>query len=54
MSFIFAVKIVGFKKTEKRANMQALCRLPPTATGSLPTAAVGKEDTWHPTVLPGS
>ena len=34
--------------------MQALCRLPPTATGSLPSAADGKEDTWHPAVLPGS
>ena len=55
MSYIFAVKIVGFnKKTEKRANMQALCRLPPTATGSLPSAADGKEATWHPAVLPGS
>ena len=34
--------------------MQALCRLPPTATGSLPSAADGKEATWHPAVLPGS
>ena len=42
------------KKTEKRDNMQALCRLPPTAKSSLPSAADGKEATWQPTVLPGS
>ena len=54
MSYIFAVKIVGFKKNrKKRANMQALCRLPPTAKGSLPSAADGKEATWQATVLPG-
>ena len=53
MSYIFAVKIVGFKKIEKRDNMQALCRLPPTAKGSLPSAADGKEATWQATVLPG-
>ena len=41
------------KKTEKRDNMQALCRLPPTAKGSLPLAANGKEATWQATVLPG-
>ena len=53
--YIFSVKIVGFnKKTEKRPNMQALCRLPPTAMGPLPSAADGKEDTWHLAVLPGS
>ena len=38
MSYIFAVKIVGLKNPEKGANMQALCRLPPTAMASLPTA----------------
>ena len=54
MSYIFAVKIGGFKKTEKRANMQALCRQPPTAKVSLPSAADGKEAMWHPAVLPGS
>ena len=54
MSYIFALKIVGFKKTEKRANMQALCRLPPTAKSSLPSAVDGKEATWQPTVLPRS
>ena len=54
MSYIFAVKIVGLKKSEKRDNMQALCRLPPTATGPLPSAVDGKEATWHPAVLPGS
>ena len=55
MPYIFSVKIVGFnKKQKKRPNMQALCRLPPTATGSLPSAADGKEATWHPAVLPGS
>ena len=53
MSYIFAVKIVGLKKTEKRDNMQALCRLPPTAKRSLPSAADGKEATWQATVLPG-
>ena len=53
MSYIFAVKIVGFKKTEKRANMQAPCRQPPTAKVSLPSAADGKEATWQATVLPG-
>ena len=42
------------KKTEKTDNMQALCRLPPTAKSSLPSAADGKEATWQPTVLPGS
>ena len=41
------------KKTEKRDNMQALCSLPPTAKGSLPSAADGKEATWQATVLPG-
>ena len=54
MSYIFAVKIVGLKKQKKRDNMQALCRLPPTAKSSLPSAADGKEATWQPTVLPGS
>ena len=34
--------------------MQALCRLPPTATSSLPSAADGKEATWHPAVLSGN
>ena len=53
MSYIFAVKIVGLKKQKKRANMQARCRLPPTAKGSLPSAADGKEATWQATVLPG-
>ena len=53
MSYIFAVKIVGLKKQKKRDNMQALCRLPPTAKGSLPSAADGKEATWQATVLPG-
>ena len=33
--------------------MQALCLLPPTAKGSLPSAADGKEATWQATVLPG-
>ena len=33
--------------------MQALCRLPLTAKGSLPSAADGKEATWQATVLPG-
>ena len=53
MSYIFAVKIVGFKKQKKRDNMQALCRLPPTTKGSLPSAANGKEATWQAAVLPG-
>ena len=53
MSYIFAVKIVGLKKQKKRDNMQALCRLPPTAKGSLPSAADDKEATWQATVLPG-
>ena len=53
MSYIFAVKIVGFKKTGENAIMQALYRLPPTAKGSLPSAADGKEATWQATVLPG-
>ena len=53
MWYIFAVKIVGVKKTEKRDNMQDLCRLPPTAKGSLPSVADGKEDMWQATVLPG-
>ena len=47
------MKIVGLKKQKKRDNMQALCRLPPTAKGSLPSAADGKEATWQATVLPG-
>ena len=47
------MKIVGFKKTGGKAIMQALCRLPPTAKGSLPSAADGKEATWQATVLPG-
>ena len=54
MYHLFAVKIVGYKKNQKKEAMQALCRLPPTATASLPSAADGKEDTWHPAVLPGS
>ena len=33
--------------------MQALCSLPPTAKGSLPSAADGKEATWQATMLPG-
>jgi len=33
--------------------MQALCRLPPTAKSSLPSAADGKEATWQAAVLPG-
>ena len=33
--------------------MQALCRQPPTAKVSLPSAADGKEATWQATVLPG-
>ena len=33
--------------------MQALCRLPLTAKGSLPSAADGKEAMWQATVLPG-
>ena len=41
------------KKTEKEP-MQALCRLPPTATGSLPSTADGKEATWQLPVLSGS
>ena len=53
MSYIFAVKIVGLKKQKKRDSMQALCRLPLTAKGSLPSAADGKEATWQATVLPG-
>ena len=53
MSYIFAVKIVGLIKNRKRANMQALCRQPPTAKVSLPSAADGKEATWQATVLPG-
>ena len=47
-------KLLDLIKNRKRANMQALCRLPPTATGSLPSAADGKEAAWQPTVLPGS
>ena len=39
---------------EKTEAMQALCRLPLTATGSLPSAVDGKEATWQPPVLPGS
>ena len=53
MSYIIVVKIVGLKKTEKRANMQALCRQPPMPKVSLPSAADGKEATWQATVLPG-
>ena len=47
-------KLLDLIKNRKRPNMQALWRLPPTATASLPSAADGKEDTWHPAVLPGS
>ena len=55
MSYIFVMKIVGFNKKQiKEPTWEALCRLPPTATGSLPSATDGKEDTWHLVVLPGS
>ena len=54
MYHLFAVKMVGYKKKQKKEAMQALCRLPPTAMGSLPSAADGKEATWQPPVLPGS
>ena len=51
----FLCKLWDFiKNRKKKPNMQALCRLPPTATGSLPSAADGKEATWHPAVLSGS
>ena len=58
MWYIFVVIYIccencWIKKTKKRDNMQALCRLPPTAKGSLPSAADGKEATWQATVLPG-
>ena len=53
MSYIFAVKIVGVKNRKKRDNMQDLCRLPPTAKRSFPSAADGKDATWQATVLPG-
>ena len=43
MSYIFAVKIVGLKKTEKKSQY----------AGSLPSATDGKEATWQATVLPG-
>ena len=33
MYHLFAVKMVGYKKKQKKEAMQALCRLPPTATG---------------------
>ena len=33
--------------------MQALCRLPPTAKGSLPSATDDKEAMWQATVLRG-
>ena len=46
-------KLLDLKKTGKKAIMQALCRLPPTAKGSLPSAVDGKEATWQATVLPG-
>ena len=52
MYHLFAVKMVGYKKKQKA--MQALCGLPPTATGSVPSTADGKEATWQPPVLPGS
>ena len=32
MYHLFAVKMVGYKKKQKKEAMQALCRLPPTAT----------------------
>ena len=54
MYHLFVVKMVGYKKKQKKEAMQALYRLPPTATGSLPSAADGKEATWQPPVLPGS
>ena len=44
---------MDLKKQKKRANMQALCRQPPTTKVSLPSAADGKEATWQATVLPG-
>ena len=50
----FLCKLWDLIKNRKTANMQALCRLPPTAKRSLPSAADGKEATWQPTVLPGS
>ena len=54
MYHLFAVKMVGYKKKQKKEPLQALSRLPPTATASLPTAEDGKEATWQPPVLPGS
>ena len=53
MSYIFAVKIVGFKKTEKEA-MQDLCRQPLMAKPPLPTVADGKAATRWPPVPPGN
>ena len=43
--------MVAFKKIEKRGNVVSL-PLPPTATGSLPSAADDKEATWQPPVFP--
>jgi hypothetical protein len=42
MSYIFAVKIVALKKTEKNEAKQDLCRQPLMAKPPLPTAADGK------------
>jgi len=54
MYHLFAVKMVGYKKKqEKRGNAGSLSSAT-TATGSLPSAADGKEATWQPPVLPGS
>ena len=54
MYHLFAVKMVGYKKKQKKEAMQALCRMPPMTTGSLPSTADGKEATWEPPVFPGS
>ena len=43
MSYIFSVKIEGFNKKQKKTQY----------AGSLPSAADGKEDTWHQAVLLG-
>ena len=54
MSYIFSMKIVGFKKERKKEAMQDLCHHPLMAKDPLPSAADDKEATRHPPVLPAS
>ena len=51
---IFVVKLLEYKKTELNGAIQALCRLPSMAKGSLPSATDGKGATWQQLVQPGS